>query len=147
MVDVSVAYHISPYFYKSHTVMEGFCYGHWVTGSLARGHTVTNSFWMVTDFVPGHSSKYGTYWSDHPLIYTSPNHVPINAHQWFTRLIPKNTNQEYNSTLPSSIAAGAASSANTRGEGYCMAGVSATKVVRFNFFNIAISLDSRSLVS
>ena len=63
--------HILP---KSHTVMEDFCDGHRVTGSLAarsRGHwqfLVTDCDpGLVTDCDPGRSSKYGAYWSDHPL--------------------------------------------------------------------------------
>ena len=46
------------------------------TGSpavLQHGHTVTGSFWMVTGCDNGHSSKYGAYWSDHPLYGAAGN--------------------------------------------------------------------------
>ena len=64
--DVGVAYRIR-YTTKHHTAMVDFCDGHRVTGSLAaqsRGH---RQFWTVTNCDPGRSSKYGAYWSDHPL--------------------------------------------------------------------------------
>ena len=41
-----------------------FCDGHRITGSLA---AQSHSFWTVTNCDPGRSSKYGAYWSDHPL--------------------------------------------------------------------------------
>ena len=38
-------------------------------------------FWIVTGCDPGCSSKYGVYWSDHPLEYWVP---PVTANELLT---------------------------------------------------------------